>query len=259
MSRPDHFEIAYEINPWMKIENQARTKRAMNQWLRLYEHYLYLGVQVEVVDQPPGLPDFVFTANGGLVLHNKVILPNFNPVQRHPEMPYFKKWFEANGFEPLQVQHFFEGEGDALFYGDTLCLGYGMRSAFESHAEVKRLLNVPIVSLQLVDPRYYHLDTCFAPLGDYAVYYPPAFSPESCAKIQTLIPSDKLIELSEKEAAYFAANCLLVEDRVVSSCPLKTFEHKLLSAGLNNDPFELDEFMKAGGSAKCLTLKLDTP
>lgn len=259
MSRPKHFEILYEINPWMHIENQARTKRCMNQWQRLYDHYRYLGVEVELLDQPPGLPDFVFTANGGFVYGKKVILPSFNPVQRRPELPYFRKWFEDHGYECHTVKNFFEGEGDALFYGKTLVLGHGQRTVIESHAEVQGLLDVPILSMELVDPRYYHLDTCFAPLGDYAIYFPPAFSPASVENLKSLIPAEKLIELSDKEAEDFAANCFLVGDVVVSSCPLKSFEHKLLGAGLDSNAFELDEFMKAGGSAKCLTLKLDNP
>lgn len=259
MSRPDHFEIAYEINPWMKIENQARTKRAMNQWQRLYDHYRYLGVDIELVDQPQGLPDFVFTANGGLVYGNKVILPSFRPVQRQPETTYFKTWFENYGFETLTVKNYFEGEGDALFFGDTLCMGYGQRTVVESHTEVKHLLGVNTLSLELIDPRFYHLDTCFAPLGDVVLYYPEAFSREGCAAIENLAPPEKRIILSFKEAEDFAANCMMINDVVVSSCALKSFEHKLVGAGLDSNAFELDEFMKAGGSAKCLTLKLDNP
>lgn len=259
MSRPVHFEIAYEINPWMKIENQARTKRAMNQWQRLYDHYRYLGLEIELVDQPQGLPDFVFTANGGLVYGKTAILPNFRPKERQPETAHFQKWFEDNGFKCVTVKNYFEGEGDALFYGKTLVMGYGQRTTIESHAEVQQLLNVDIVSLELIDPRFYHLDTCFAPLGDIILYYPEAFSRESCAAIEKLAPPEKRVILGYKEAEDFAANCMLIDDVVVSSCALKTFEHKLWGIGLDSDPFELDEFMKAGGSAKCLTLKLENP
>jgi N-dimethylarginine dimethylaminohydrolase len=259
MSRPEHFEIIYEINPWMHIENQARTKRCMNQWQRLYDHYHYLGVEVELLDQPHGLPDFVFTANGGFVYGKKVILPSFNPVQRRPETPYFRKWFEDHGYECHTVKNYFEGEGDALFYGDTLCLGHGQRTVIESHAEVRHLLDVKSVSLELIDPRFYHLDTCFAPLGDVVLYYPEAFSRDGCAAIEKLAPPKKRIVLSYKEAEDFAANCVLIDDVVVSSCALKSFEHKLWGIGLDSNAFELDEFMKAGGSAKCLTLKLNNP
>jgi N-dimethylarginine dimethylaminohydrolase len=259
MSRPIHFEIAYEINPWMKIENQARTRRAMNQWQRLYDHYRYLGVEVEFIEQPAGLPDFTFTANGGLVFGRKVVLPSFRPVQRQPETAHFKRWFERHDLEVLSVHHYFEGEGDALFYGDTLCMGYGQRTAIESHTEVANLLGVKTLSLELIDPRFYHLDTCFAPLGDALLYFPEAFSRESCAVIEKWVPPEKRILLSYKEAEDFAANCMLIDDVVVSSCALKSFEHKLLGVGLGSDAFELDEFMKAGGAAKCLTLRLDNP
>lgn len=256
MSRPIHFEIAYEINPWMHVENQARSKRSLNQWQRLYEHYRYLGIDVALIDQPEGLPDFTFTANGGLIFGNKVVLPNFRPIQRQPETPYFKTWFDQHEFETLSVQNYFEGEGDALFYGDLLCMGYGQRTAIESHSAVAHLLGVKTLSLELIDPRFYHLDTCFAPLNDVILYFPEAFSRESCAAIEKLAPPEKRIMLSYKEAEDFAANCMLIDDTVVSSCALKTFEHKLLGMGLNSNPFELDEFMKAGGSAKCLTLNL---
>lgn len=259
MSRPDHFEIAYEINPWMHIENQARPQRALNQWQRLHDRYRRLGVDIELVDQPSGLPDFVFTANGGLVFGKKVVLPSFRPAQRRPETPHFKAWFEDHGYETLAVKNHFEGEGDALFFGDTLCLGYGRRTSIESHAEVRDLLGVKSLSLELVDPRFYHLDTCFAPLGDVVVYYPEAFSREGRSAIEKLAPPDKRVALSLEEAEGFAANCVLIDGVAVSSCALKSFERKLAGAGLAGDAFELDEFMKAGGGSKCLTLKLDNP
>lgn len=259
MSRPTHFEIAYEINPWMKIENQAKERRALNQWQKLYDHYQYLGVQIELVDQPQGLPDFTFTANGGLVFKNKVVLPNFYPKERRPETDHFRKWFDNHNYETLSVKNYFEGEGDALFFGDLLCIGYGQRTAKASHIEIANLLGVKVLSLELIDPRFYHLDTCFAPLGDSVMYFPEAFSRESCQAIEALAPPEKRLVLSYKEAEDFAANCLMIDDIVVSSCALKTFEHKLMKIGLESDHFELDEFMKAGGSAKCLTLKLNNP
>lgn len=259
MSRPDHFEIAYEINPWMHIENQALARRALDQWRSLYDRYRRLGVDVELVEQPRGLPDFVFTANGGLVSGKKAVLPSFRPAQRRPETAHFKAWFEGHGFETLAVRNHFEGEGDALFFGDTLCIGYGQRTSLESHAEVRDLLGVRTLSLELVDPRFYHLDTCLAPLGDVLLYYPGAFSRDGRAALERLAPPEKRVALSLKEAEDFAANCVLIGDVAVSSCALKSFERKLTGAGLASDAFELDEFMKAGGGAKCLTLKLDNP
>ncbi len=259
MSRPDHFEIAYEINPWMHIENPARAERALSQWRRLYERFRRLGVEVELVDQPRGLPDFVFTANGGLVLGRKVVLPAFRPAQRRPETGHFKAWFQSRGYETLEVKNHFEGEGDALFFGDTLCIGHGRRTSLESHAEVRDLLGVRTLSLELVDPRFYHLDTCFAPLGDAVLYYPGAFSPEGRAAIENLAPPEKRIVLSPREAEAFAANCVLIGGTVISSCSLASFQRKLASAGLAGDAFELDELLKAGGGAKCLSLKLDNP
>lgn len=259
MSRPDHFEIAYEINPWMHIENQARTRRALSQWRRLYDLYRRSGVDVELVDQPEGLPDFVFTANGGLVFGKKVVLPSFRPAQRRPETPHFKAWFERHGYETRAVRNHFEGEGDALFFGGTLCIGYGQRTSLESHAEVRDLLGVSTLSLELVDPRFYHLDTCFAPLGDVVLYYPEAFSRDGRAAIEGLAPPEKRITLSLREAECFAANCVLIGGVAVSSCGLKSFERKLAGAGLGSAAFGLGEFMKAGGGTKCLTLKLDNP
>lgn len=259
MSRPDHFEIAYEINPWMDLRNPARNDRARGQWRRLYERYRGLGVEVELVEQPRGLPDFVFTANGGLVFGRKVVLPAFRPVQRRPETAHFKAWFQTRGYETLEVKNHFEGEGDALFFGGTLCIGYGRRTSLESHAEVRRLLGVRTLSLELVDPRFYHLDTCFAPLGDALLYYPGAFSPPGRAAIERLAPPEKRIALSASEAEAFAANCVLIGGVVVSSCPLASFARKLAGAGLAAEAFELDELLKAGGGAKCLSLKLENP
>ena len=259
MAPPDFYGIEYEINPWMSRSRPASRTKAMQQW-RALRRILIDDLDGEVLEvrPKPGLPDLVFTANAGLVVGRRAILSNFRHPERQAEAPVFREWFEANGFtvETLPPERDFEGEGDALFAGETLFAGYHFRSDVQSHGLIGELLGVRVISLQLTDPWYYHLDTCFCPLNaDTVAYYPPAFDDYARRAIEAHVLHR--IELHPDEAQRFAANAVVVGKNVALNAGCPRFEAALRDLGFTPHPTLLDEFQKAGGSAKCLTLHLD--
>ena len=161
MCPPDYYGIEYEINPWMSRQRGAAPERARAQWRRLYEALLGLGVRVELMTAQPGLPDLVFTANAGLVFKDRFFSSRFRHEVRARESPYFDSWFASHGFavEHLPEGVFFEGAGDALFCGRTLFAGYRIRSDVGGHQHLARQIGRQVLPLELVDPRFYHLDT----------------------------------------------------------------------------------------------------
>ena len=167
MCPPDHFAIEYEINPWMNVRVGSDDNLARQQWTALYRALEGLGVSVELIESIPGLPDLVFTANAGLVYHELFIGSRFRYGVRQGEAPYFESWARKQGFQVVELPtgYNFEGAGDALFCGDTLIGGYRFRSDVKSHHWIGERLGVEVLPLELIDPRFYHLDTCFCPLA----------------------------------------------------------------------------------------------
>ena len=257
MCAPTAYALKYVINPWMKLENSPNLDLAAQQWDALHRTLTEeVGAKVELVPQAENCPDMVFTANAGLVRGQTAILSNFKHPERQVEAPHYREWFEANGFtaQTLPDDCKFEGEGDALFAGETLIAGYARRSDFASHHLLAELLSVSVLSLQLTDDRWYHLDTCLFPLGpDLVVFYPGAFAP---ASVDAVRGAFQTIEISEAEALRFACNAVILGDRAVlpSGCPELTAE--LEARGYTVHAVEMSEFLKAGGAAKCLTLFL---
>src|SRR5438045_5193817 len=175
---PDHYGIEYEINPWMSRARGAEAAVAQQQWKGLYDTLCRLDCVIGLVEPQPKLPDMVFTANAGLAVGKKFIPSNFRHQERAGEAPYFVRWMEKHGYEILRLPEnlYFEGEGDALFGGDALFCGYKFRSDIQSHRAVADILGCLVISVELVDPRFYHLDTCFCPLPDgSAFWFPNAF------------------------------------------------------------------------------------
>lgn len=256
---PKHYSILYEINPWMSREVAVSSTTARHQWEALYETVQEkLGARVELAEPEPGLPDMVFTANAGLIVGDMAVLSNFRHPERQGEREPFRRWFAAHGFRiaelPLDLN--FEGEGDALFAGDTLVAGYFWRSDVRSHAALAELLGIRVLSLQLVDPYYYHLDTCLCVLdAETAAYVPSAFDPYARQVIEANVRNR--IEIEPEEARRFAANALVLGRRVALNTGCPQFEAALREHGFEPYATPLDEFLKAGGSAKCLTLHLD--
>ncbi|MDX1507281.1 MAG: arginine deiminase-related protein [Woeseiaceae bacterium] len=264
MCPPDYFTVDYVINPWMAgNEGSMSLDLAKRQWQTLRDT---LAEYAEIVTmQPqPDLPDMVFTANAGVVYGNKAIASHFMPMERRPEEAHFKKWFRDNGFELLDLDEKigFEGAGDCLHdrRGPWLWTGHGFRTEIEAHEQIRKFFDIEVVSIRLTDERFYHIDTCFCPLTDgFLMYHPPAFDYESRMAIESRIPPHKRIIVDTADAGNFACNAVNIGDQVFlnkASDPLKA---RLMLAGFKVHEIELSEFLKAGGSAKCLTLKLTEP
>ncbi len=258
MCPPDFYGIEYEINPWMNRQVGSDHAVAYRQWRRLHETLCELGVRVERLDPVPGLPDLVFTANAGVVYRDLFLSSRFRYGVRQGESPHFDRWFAAHGFhvEELPDDMYFEGAGDALFCGETLFAGYRFRSDARSHQWVGTKLGVEVLPLELVDPRFYHLDTCFCPLSKTeALYYPGAFDEYGRSVLADRVPV--LIPASAEEAVSFSCNAVVVGRNVVMNAGAPKLARDLESHGFTLRTVQLTEFIKAGGSAKCLTLRLD--
>ena len=258
MCPPDYYEIVYEINPWMSVKRKADLKLAKKQWEDFYNLLTQkLKIKIELLKPAPKLPDLVFTANGGLVYKNIFVRANFRHKERQPEAPLFQDWFDRRGWKIKLVPpvHYFEGEGDALFMGLDLYTGYHFRSDIEAHEFVSATVQVPHFDLKLADKRFYHLDTCFMPLDEKkALVYLPAFEPYSQQILRETVT--ELIEVPSAEAVRFACNAVVVGKDVVlnEGCP-QTME-ALQARGFQPHALDFSEFIKAGGSAKCLVLNL---
>jgi N-dimethylarginine dimethylaminohydrolase len=255
---PDYYGIEYEINPWMSRSRGSSPERARRQWTALCDVLRGLGVAVELMTPQPGLPDLVFTANAGLVYGTRFFSSRFRHQVRARETPYFNAWFEAHGFtvEHLPDDFYFEGAGDALFCGKTLFAGYRIRSDVGGHQHLGGTLGVQVLPVELINPRFYHLDTCFCPLAPgEAIYYPPAFDNYGRRVLETHIP--RLLPAPEPEALRFGCNAVVVGKTVVLNTGCERLAEGLAKWGYSTVATELDEFLKAGGSAKCLTLRLD--
>ncbi|MGB3768040.1 MAG: TIGR00300 family protein [Phormidesmis sp.] len=262
MCAPHHYDVDYVINPWMEgnIHRSSRD-RAEEQWNKLHD-VLKDHADVVLVEPQKGWPDMVFAANAGLVLGDRCVLSRFFHPERQGEEPHFQKWFEDNGFtvHTLPESLPFEGAGDALIdrAGHWVWAGYGFRSELDSHAYLAKWLDVEVVSLRLVDNRFYHLDTCFCPLKDgYLMYYPPAFDDYSNRLIEMRVPEDKRIVVEEVDAINFACNTVNVDRVVVMNKASESLTKALDDCGFEVVETPLTEFLKAGGAAKCLTLKVN--
>jgi len=264
MCAPDHYDVDYVINPWMEgnIHKSSRD-RAVEQWQNLH-HILKDHAIVDLVNPHKGVPDMVFTANAGLVLGDTVVLSRFFHKERQGEEPYFKEWFEQKGYtvHELPKDLPFEGAGDALLdrEGRWLWAGYGFRSELDSHPYIAKWLDIEVVSLRLMDERFYHLDTCFCPLsGGYLLYYPPAFDSYSNRVIEMRVAPEKRIAIEEADAVNFACNAVNIDHRVVMNKASEGLKKRLADAGFEIIETKLTEFLKAGGAAKCLTLRVTEP
>jgi lysine-ketoglutarate reductase/saccharopine dehydrogenase-like protein (TIGR00300 family) len=264
MCPPDHYDVDYVINPWMEgnIHKSSRD-RAVEQWEQLH-HILKQHAIVDLVTPQKGWPDLVFTANAGLVLGDNVVLSRFLHKERQGEEPYFKEWFESNGYtvNELPKDLPFEGAGDALLdrEGRWLWAGYGFRSELDSHPYLAKWLDIEVLSLRLIDERFYHLDTCFCPLANgYLLYYPGAFDAYSNRLIEMRVAPEKRIAIAEADAVNFACNSVNVESIVIMNKASDGLRLRLADVGFRVIETPLTEFLKAGGAAKCLTLRVTEP
>jgi N-dimethylarginine dimethylaminohydrolase len=258
MCRPDHYGVEYEINPWMHVGQEVDGRMARAQWQALHDAYRLLGERVELADQQPGLPDMVFSANAAVVRGRDAVLSRFRHPERQGEEPLWRAALDRLGLRvhilPEGVS--FEGAGDALFVGERLFCGHGFRTDAEAHALVSRILDVEVVSLRLVDPRFYHLDTCFCPLNECTVLFAPAaFDADSQRLVRCIVPH--VIEVPVEVAAGFACNAISVGDRVISSLAARRLAEPLHDAGFSTLALPMSEFMKSGGGVRCLSLPIE--
>lgn len=258
MCPPVYFGIRYEINPWMDRRRPPCKGLARRQWEVLHSTLAdKMGINIELIDPVAGLPDFVFTANAGLCMGSTFIPSRFRYRQRSPEEAYWEQWFAARGYHVVRLPPglYFEGEGDVLQCGHLLAAGYRFRSDREAVFHVSQLLEKEVLALELIDPWFYHLDTCFAPLSqDTVLYYPPAFSEESRKRIRERF--SQAIPVRDEEARRLACNLVAVDRQVVISANCPVARTQLLDLGYVVNEVEVSEFMKAGGGAKCLVLFL---
>ncbi|SFS13808.1 N-Dimethylarginine dimethylaminohydrolase [Granulicella pectinivorans] len=259
MCAPGWYELKYVINPWM-AGNIAKSVRdtAFQQWNRLYEALRSLG-DVRLLRAKEGSPDMTFVAHGAVVNYGVAALSSFAHYQRTAEEDYLEAWFEDAGFIVWKSEGLpLEGEGDALFSpdGNHLWAAHGSRTSLQSHRRLGNIWHVDVTSLHLVDPRFYHLDLCFTPLsGGHVLYYPGAFDRRSLRKIEDAYSPNNRIALSEVEAVQFACNVINVGDQVLMHTA-GSAASRIRSAGYEVSEFPLGEFVKGGGAAKSLALRL---
>jgi N-dimethylarginine dimethylaminohydrolase len=256
MCAPEYFDVTYAINPWMSLDSQADAALAVRQWDDLRLTYLALGHRVDLIAPQPGLPDMVFAANGGLVVDGHALGARFTHVERQPEGPAYLDWFTGAGLRsvhaPVEVN---EGEGDLLAIGDVILAGTGFRTTRAAHAEVARVFEREVVSLELVDPRFYHLDTALTVLDEHSIaYYPGAFSADSRQILRRRYPD--AIEVHEADAAVLGLNAVSDGHNVVLTKHAAQFAEDLRARGFSPVGVDLSELLKAGGGAKCCTLEI---
>ncbi|MEU6027990.1 dimethylargininase [Streptomyces tauricus] len=256
MCRPTYFDVTYSINPWMDPDRPTSAQTGLAQWKWLFDTFVGLGHDIRLIEPTPGLPDMVFAANGALVVDGKVLVARFRHPQRRDESAAYLEWFGHGGWSTVrQAEYVNEGEGDFLFTGAEILAGTGFRSDLRAHDEVREFFGRPVLSLTLVDPRFYHLDTALSVLGDGQImYYPGAFSPQSRAALAERFPDAILAE--EADAAVFGLNALSDGRNVVLPRAATGLADQLRERGYQPVGADLTELLKAGGSVKCCTLEL---
>ncbi|ANY07251.1 dimethylargininase [Pseudonocardia sp. HH130630-07] len=259
MCRPTHFTVSYRINPWMRPEQHTDTPLAVRQWQDLHAVYRELGFDVRLVDPLPGSPDMVYAANGGTVVDGIAWTARFRYPERAAEAPAYAAWFRTAGLDVHEAAAVNEGEGDLLLVGDTIYAGTGFRTDPAAHAEAAAVLGRDVVSLRLVDPRYYHLDTAFAVLdpaggpGSVA-YLPAAFDAASREVLRDRFPD--AVTVGDDDAAVLGLNCFSDGRTVVHAPQAARFAAALAERGYGTVGVDTSELRRGGGGIKCCTLEL---
>jgi N-dimethylarginine dimethylaminohydrolase len=259
MCRPDFFTVSYRINPWMHPEDPTDTSLAVRQWTTLYDKYLELGYDVQLIDGLEGLPDMVYAANGGFVLDGIAYGAKFQYPERQPEGPAYMEWFASNGYQVAEPVSTNEGEGDFLLVGETIYAGTGFRSDAASHDELRRIYDREVVTLKLIDPSFYHLDTAFAVLDSNGgpgsvAFLPKAFDAASLDILDSRFPD--AIHVNDADAAVLGLNSFSVGKNVIIASRATDFERQLRERGFTPHGVDLSELLLGGGGVKCCTLEL---
>ncbi|MEV5832793.1 dimethylargininase [Nocardia sp. NPDC052112] len=256
MCRPDHFDVCYSINPWMNPQEPVDRALALSQWQTLRATFEHYGHRIDVVPGEPGLPDMVFAANSGLIVGERAMSARFTHAERAAEGPAYHRWFAQQGLvELVGAQETNEGEGDFLLVGEHMLAATGFRSSTAAHREVERYFDLPVISLELVDPRFYHLDTALMVLDDTNVaYFAPAFCAASRAILGDLYPD--AILATDADAVVLGLNGVSDGLNVFISSRADNLASELRAQGYNPVGVDLSELLKAGGGVKCCTLEI---
>ena len=262
MCPPRFFAVEYAINPWMDPAQPVSAERATEQWRELRDTYRRLGHTVEEIEPQRGLPDMVFAANSGTVVDGRVLGSRFRAPQRAAEAEHFRRWFVEHGYRDLTMpEKINEAEGDFAWTGRILLAGTGFRTDPAAHAEAQEVLGVPVVSLSLIDPHYYHLDTALFVLAEetesspaQVVYYPEAFSPGSQRVLKRLFPDAVLATAAD--AACFGLNGVSDGRNVVLPPEATGLAAQLTGLGYDVVFVDISELRKAGGGPKCCTMEI---
>jgi N-dimethylarginine dimethylaminohydrolase len=255
MCPPAFFDVVYSINPWMHPEVPADAGHALTQWARLRDAYVEAGHVVDVVEPAPGLPDMVFAANSALVIDGVALLARFRHPERRGEENAYAAWFRGHGLAVRKAAYVHEGEGDFACAGDVVLGAHGFRTDVRAHREVAEVFDRKVVSLRLVDPRFYHLDTALCVLDDEQIaYFPDAFDDDSRAELARRYPD--ALQVDETNACAFACNATSDGSRVFVPAGADGFAQQLDTCGYEVIPIDLSELRKSGGSVKCCTLEL---
>jgi|LakMenE01Jun11ns_1017448.scaffolds.fasta_scaffold9861342_2 N-dimethylarginine dimethylaminohydrolase len=261
--KPNHFQVEYQINPWMK-PGSVDQELAMEQWQNLIRVYSENGIEVEMLEQSENQPDMVFAADQGLIINKSgygeklVVMSNFKHTERRGETEKYTKWFNENGYkvEFLPQDMHFEGGGELIPWNGKYFIGSGLRNSHKTHIYLEQKYNLEFISLKLIDPKFYHLDTCFFVLNtDTAFYYPKAFDEDSKKILQNSFKN--LIEFTDSEIEGFAANSVVSGDLVFMQKNNTTFKQKIESFSYQTIEVDISEFIKSGGGIHCLTFELE--
>ena len=256
---PRHFAVQYAINPWMRPDTQVDVDLAREQWQKLISTYHAHGHTVDAVDPVPGLPDMVFAANSAVVVDGRVFGSLFHAPERRPESTHYDTWFKSAGYDVHRPGSVCEGEGDLVWTGRYVLAGTGFRTSREAHREVQEFFGHPVISLTLVDPRFYHLDTALFVLddsvgGNNIVYYPEAFTPGSREVLARLYPDAVLA--THDDAMAFGLNSVSDGRHVFIAPQAEALAARLGEHGYVPVPVDLSELHKAGGGIKCCTQEI---
>ena len=256
MCPPEYFAVTYAINPWMRPGEPTDAATALRQWAALRQVYTDLGHDVRTIEPVPGLPDMVFAANGATVVGGTVLGARFRYPQRAAEADAYLRWFRAGGYPRVLAPRLVnEGEGDIVCTGRVLLAGHGFRSDEAAGTELAEVFGLPVVSLRLTDPRYYHLDTALCVLDrDTAMYYPAAFDDAARAAIAAQFA--ELIEAKDEDAEVLGLNAVSDGRHVVLPVQARSLAARLRERGFEPIGVDMSELLKGGGGPKCCTLEL---
>lgn len=264
MCPPDYFGLQYAINPWMNPADPVDLDKAKRQWDSLVAAITAAGAEVVTLSPVEGLPDLVFTANAAFVADDKALIAHYKPVERQPEEPHAQAWFESQGFTAIQPPPhlYFEGAGEALTWQPMtgqakVFAAYGQRSDAASHRLLNELSGLQVLSFALPSERFYHIDVCVCPLDSgEVIYYPGSFTEEGRKLLEFHVSESDRIVVSDAEAGRFACNTVSIGETAIFNAGNDQLAAELRQRGLNPVQVDLSEFIKAGGSAKCLTLRV---